>query len=68
MFSRKIVLMSFQQQIPLAGQEFRPLEQPPTPLKSLQPPIDDNTEAQGTVNNQLFPNIFHHLNFVEKHK
>ena len=51
--------MSFQQQIPLAGQEFRPQEQPPTPpdssrdSKSLdsrfetrQPPINNNTSSQ----------------------
>ena len=51
--------MSFQQQIPLAGQEFRPQEQPPTPpdssrdsssdssFDSWQPSINDNTRAQG---------------------
>ena len=50
--------MSFQQRIPLAGQEFRPQEQPPNPpdssldsssdssLESWQPPINDNTRAQ----------------------
>ena len=35
--------MSFQPQIPLAGQEFRPREQPPT---------NDNTTEQGTVNSR----------------
>ena len=47
--------MSFQQQIPLAGQEFRPQEKPPsgapTPVESLPPPINHNTTAQEECTN-----------------
>ena len=61
----KSVFISFQQQIPLAGQEFRPQEQPPTMVDSVdsvdsnsveslqpsrRPSINDDTEEEGTVN------------------
>ena len=39
--------MSFQQEIPLAGQEFRPQERPPTPVEPPinEPPINIDTRA-----------------------
>ena len=40
-FDNKSVFMRVQQQIPLAGQEFRPRE---------EAPINDNTREEGTVN------------------